>query len=149
MQEKTRLDAIIQTKIPYIGSVGALDMVNFGPKETVPKQYQDRNLYVHNAAVTLMRTTPEENVRMGKWIAAKLNRMEGSVRFFLPEKGVSLIDSPGKPFYDPEANEALFSTLKQEVNQTAQRQLISLPYEMNDPAFAESIIQSFKELHQL
>ncbi|MEZ4777634.1 MAG: Tm-1-like ATP-binding domain-containing protein [Bacteroidia bacterium] len=144
---ESRLDAIIHTKIPYIGSVGALDMVNFGPLDSVPEQYSHRNLYKHNAAVTLMRTTPEENVLMGEWIAAKLNRMEGPVRFLLPEKGVSLIDSPGKPFYDPEANQALFETLEKHVIQTENRQIIRLPYEINDPAFAEALIESFNQLH--
>ncbi|MEZ4828775.1 MAG: Tm-1-like ATP-binding domain-containing protein [Bacteroidia bacterium] len=144
---ESRLDAFIQTKIPYIGSVGALDMVNFGPRDTVPAHYQNRNLHVHNAAVTLMRTTPEENRQMGEWIAAKLNRMEGPVRFFIPEKGVSMIDSPGKPFYDPEADHALFEALEKSVVQTESRRLIRLPYEINDPAFAEAVIESFNQLH--
>ncbi|MDX2245826.1 MAG: Tm-1-like ATP-binding domain-containing protein [Bacteroidia bacterium] len=144
---ESRLDAFIQTRIPYIGSVGALDMVNFGSIDSVPEHYRHRNLYKHNAAVTLMRTTPEENVLMGKWIAAKLNRMEGPVRFFLPEKGVSLIDSPGKPFYDPEADHALFDTLEKELIHTENRRLIRLPYEINDPAFAEALIESFNQLH--
>jgi len=144
---EARMDSVIETRIPYVGSVGALDMVNFGPMDTVPQPYQHRNLYRHNAQVTLMRTTTEENVRMGKWLAVKLNQMEGPVRFLLPEKGVSLIDVPGKPFHDPEADQALFNTLKAEMIQTDQKKLISLPYEINDPAFAEALVASFNEIH--
>ena len=93
-----RLGAVIRTKLPYVGSVGALDMVNFHAMDTVPEQYKKRNLYVHNPQVTLMRTTPEENRKMGEWIAAKLNQCEGEVRFLIPDKGVSMIDAPDKPF---------------------------------------------------
>ena len=116
-----RLGAIIRRKIPYIGSVGALDMVNFGSIQTVPEKYKDRLLYKHNAQVTLMRTTSEENIQMGKWIANKLNQMEGPVRFFLPEKGVSLLSESGQTFYDPEADQALFSTLETAVKPTKNR----------------------------
>ncbi|MEM9723165.1 MAG: Tm-1-like ATP-binding domain-containing protein [Bacteroidota bacterium] len=144
---ETRLDSIVKTKIPYIGSVGALDMVNFGPIASIPASYKGRNLYVHNPQVTLMRTTPEENQKMGVWISQKLNQMEGPVRFFLPEKGLSLIDAPGKPFYDPEANAALFRTLKDQVQQTDQRVLISLPYAINDPEFSQAIVETFNSLH--
>ncbi len=144
---EARMDSVIGRRIPYLGSVGALDMVNFGPMETVPEHYLHRNLYQHNAQVTLMRTTPEENVKMGRWIAAKLNQMEGPVRFLLPEKGVSLIDAPGKPFYDPEADRALFDTLRAEMVQNDQKKLISFPYEINDPAFAEALIANFNEIY--
>ncbi len=144
-----RMDSVIETQIPYVGSVGALDMVNFGPIKTVPAKYQHRTLYQHNAQVTLMRTTIEENIRMGRWIANKLNKMAGPVRFLLPEKGVSLIDIPGKPFYDPDADEALFDTLASEMLQSDQKQLIKLPYTINDTEFAEAMIESFKEIHHL
>ena len=106
-----RFEAIVRTRLPYVGSCGALDMVNFWARDTVPAQFRARNLYRHNANVTLMRTTPEEARRIGEWIVAKLNRMEGPVRFFLPEGGVSLIDAPGKPFWDPEADRALFEAI--------------------------------------
>ena len=96
-----RFGAIIRTRIPYIGSVGALDMVNFGAPETVPERYRGRKLHVHNPQVTLMRTTAEENERMGRWIGERLNAMDGPVRFFLPEGGVSALDAPGQPFRDP------------------------------------------------
>ena len=122
-----RFGAIIRTRIPYIGSVGALDMVNFGAPETVPARYAGRLLYRHNPQITLMRTTPEECTRMGRWIGERLNRMEGQVRFFLPEGGVSALDAPGKPFHDLTARAALFAALVETVRQTASRQLIRCP----------------------
>ena len=76
-----RFGAVIRTKVPYVGSVGACDMINFGGRDTVPAQFKDRNLYVHNPQVTLMRTTADENRAIGEWIVARLNRMEGPVRF--------------------------------------------------------------------
>lgn len=141
-----RLGAIARTSIPYVGSCGALDMVNFGGVETVPQQYRQRKLHVHNAQVTLMRTTPEENKNMGEWIGRKLNACEGPVRFFIPEKGVSIIDAEGMPFHDPEADQALFEALERTVVQTAQRRLIKLPLAINDPAFANAMTDAFTEL---
>ncbi len=141
-----RFGAIIRQKIPYVGSVGALDMVNFGGILTVPEKYKNRLLYQHNSEVTLMRTTVEENIQMGKWIAGKLNQMQAPVRFFMPEKGVSLLSVAGQPFHDPKADQALFDTLEQEVIQDKNRQLIRLPYAINEEVFAEKIIENFKEL---
>jgi uncharacterized protein (UPF0261 family) len=141
-----RLGAIARTGVPYLGSCGALDMVNFGALETVPEPYRARNLYVHNPQVTLMRTTPEENRRIGAWIGAKLNACEGEVRFLLPEGGVSLIDAPGQPFHDPAADAALFEALEATVRQTARRRLIRLPHNLNDPPFAEALVASFREI---
>ncbi|AER67410.1 Uncharacterized conserved protein UCP033271 [Thermovirga lienii DSM 17291] len=143
-----RLGAIIRTKIPYVGSVGALDMVNFWAMDTVPEKYKNRNLYIHNPQVTLMRTTPEENAVMGKWIANKLNQCEGPVRFLLPEKGVSMIDAEGMPFYDPEADEALFKAIEENVVQTPNRKVIRLPYHINDPEFAQALVDNFKEINK-
>jgi uncharacterized protein (UPF0261 family) len=141
-----RLGAIARTSVPYVGSCGALDMVNFGARETVPAHYRERNLYVHNPQVTLMRTTPEENRRMGAWIGAKLNACEGEVRFLLPEGGVSLIDAPGQPFHDPQADAALFDALEATVRQTPRRRLIRLPHNVNDAAFAAALVQHFREI---
>ncbi|NBC30987.1 MAG: UPF0261 family protein, partial [Spirochaetes bacterium] len=143
-----RFGAVIRTKLPYVGSTGALDMVNFGAKDTVPEKYKDRNLYVHNPQVTLMRTTPEENRRMGEWIASRLNEAEGPVRFLIPEKGVSLIDAEGQPFYDPEADAELFSAIERTLKQTENRKLIKLPYNVNDPEFADALVESFREIMQ-
>ena len=141
-----RLDAIARTKLPYVGSCGALDMVNFGARDTVPAHYQERNLYVHNPQITLMRTTAKENARMGEWIGAKLNACDGPVRFLLPEGGVSLIDAPGQPFHDPEADAALFEALERTMDQTANRRLIRLPHNVNDPEFAKALVDSFLEV---
>jgi len=138
-----RFGAVIRSKLPYVGSVGALDMVNFHAMDTVPEKYKKRNLYVHNPQVTLMRTTPEENKKMGGWIAAKLNQCEGEVRFLIPEKGVSLIDAQGQPFYDPEADKALFDALEKNIKQTDKRKIIKLPYNINDPEFAEAVVKEF------
>ena len=141
-----RLGAVIRTRCPYVGSVGALDMVNFHAMDTVPEKYRNRNLYVHNPQVTLMRTTPEENRIMGEWIARKLNQCEGEVRFLIPERGVSMIDAPGKPFYDPDADRELFDSLEKNVSQTPKRKLVRLPYHINDPEFAEALVNSFMEI---
>ena len=102
-----RFEAIIQAKVPFVLSLGALDMVNFGPVETVPERFRHRRLHVHNAYVTLMRTTAEENCQCARWIAEKLNRASGPFRILIPEKGVSALDAPGQPFYDPEADAAI------------------------------------------
>ncbi|WP_457093540.1 Tm-1-like ATP-binding domain-containing protein [Microvirga sp. P5_D2] len=141
-----RFGAVARTQVPYIGSVGAVDMVNWGARETVPTKFHQRKLYVHNEQVTLMRTTPEENVTIGEFIATRLNRCEGDVRLLLPLGGVSAIDAPGMPFYDPEANEALFSAIRRTFNRSDRRQLIELPYNINDPGFAAAIIQNFREI---
>ncbi len=143
-----RFGAIIRTKLPYVGSVGALDMVNFAAKDTVPAHYASRNLYVHNPQITLMRTTAEENARMGRWIGEKLNLMEGPVRFLIPQGGVSALDAPGKPFWDPDADAALFRALAETVRITTNRQLITLPHHINDPAFATALVEHFRALHQ-
>ena len=143
-----RLGALARTGLPYVGSCGALDMVNFGAKETVPEKYQGRNLYVHNPQVTLMRTTPEENERMGRWIGEKLNRCEGPVRFLIPEKGVSMLDAEGGAFHDPEADKALFNALEATVQQTEHRKLIRYPHNINDPEFAEALVEHFNEIVQ-
>jgi uncharacterized protein (UPF0261 family)/ABC-type branched-subunit amino acid transport system ATPase component len=142
-----RFGAPARTRLPYIGSVGALDMVNFGPPETMPDRYKGRLIYRHNPQVTLMRTTVEENAQMGRWIGERLNRMEGQVRFFLPEGGVSALDAPGKPFDDPAARRALFAALEGTVRQTASRQIIRLPHHINDPAFAAAVVAAFRTLH--
>jgi uncharacterized protein (UPF0261 family) len=141
-----RFGAFIRTKIPYVGSVGALDMVNFGHIDSIPAQYKNRNLYKHNPTATLMRTTRDENVAMGKWIGQKLNACDGSVRFLVPEKGVSAIDAPGKPFHDPEADAALFETLEKTVKQTPRRRIVRLPQHINDAAFAAAAVEHLREI---
>jgi uncharacterized protein (UPF0261 family)/ABC-type branched-subunit amino acid transport system ATPase component len=142
-----RFGAVIRSKVPYVGSVGALDMVNFAAPSTVPAHYKSRLFYEHNPQITLMRTTLEENIQMAEWIGERLNRMEGQVRFFLPEGGVSALDAAGKPFDDPRTREALFKTLEKVVRQTPNRQLIRLPQNINDPAFTGAVAQAFRALH--
>ena len=141
-----RLGAIIRSHLPYVGSVGALDMVNFGASETIPERYRGRKFHVHNPQVTLMRTTVEENERMGRWIGERLNQMDGPVRFFLPEGGVSALDARGQPFWDPDADAALFRALERTVRQTGNRQLIRIPRNINDPEFAAAIVSAFRTL---
>jgi uncharacterized protein (UPF0261 family) len=141
-----RLGAFIRREIPYVGSVGALDMVNFGPRDTVPQRFRDRNLYVHNPQVTLMRTTPEETARIGRWIGERLSRMQGPVRFLLPLGGVSMIDVPGKPFHDPEADAALFAAIRESFAAAPDRRLVELPCAINDPAFADSLAEALLEI---
>jgi uncharacterized protein (UPF0261 family)/ABC-type branched-subunit amino acid transport system ATPase component len=141
-----RFGAIIRTRLPYIGSVGALDMVNFGAADTIPERYRNRTFHIHNPQVTLMRTTAEENERMGRWIGERLNQMDGPVRFFLPEGGVSALDARGQPFWDPEADAALFRALERTVRQTGNRQLIRVKQNINDPEFASTIVSAFRTL---
>jgi uncharacterized protein (UPF0261 family)/ABC-type branched-subunit amino acid transport system ATPase component len=141
-----RFGAIIRSRVPYFGACGALDMVNFGPMETVPERYRGRRLQVHNPTVTLMRTTAEENLQIGRWIGERLNRMEGAVRFFQPEGGVSALDAPGRPFFDPRADDELFRALETTVRQTGSRRLIRVPANINDAAFAAAIVAEFQNV---
>ncbi len=141
-----RFGAFIRSRLPYVGSVGALDMVNFGPRNTVPDRYRARTFVEHNPQVTLMRTTPEENARMGAWIAERLNRMAGPVRFLIPEGGVSALDAPGQPFHAPDADAALFDAIAGTLRETPARRLIRLPHHINDPAFARAIAGALDEI---
>jgi uncharacterized protein (UPF0261 family)/ABC-type branched-subunit amino acid transport system ATPase component len=145
--DEDRFGAIIRTRTPYIGSVGALDMVNFGPPDTVPPAYRAHRLHPHNPQVTLMRTTEAENEQIGRWIGERLNLMDGPVRFFLPELGVSALDQPGHAFHDPRADSALFAALERTVRQTASRQVIRVKRHINDPEFASIIVAAFRALH--
>ncbi|MBM3573771.1 MAG: UPF0261 family protein, partial [Alphaproteobacteria bacterium] len=141
-----RMDAIARERIPYVGSCGALDLVNFWARETVPPQFRGRRLHQHNPNVTLMRASPEESVRIGQFIAAKLNRMEGPVRFVLPEGGVSGLDKPDGPFWDPAADKALFDTIIREFRPGPHRKLVRSPLHLNDPAFAETLAAQFRDV---
>jgi len=141
-----RMGAIARSGVPYVGSCGALDMVNFGAIDTVPEKYADRNLYVHNPQVTLMRTTADENARIGEWIAQKLNACEGPVRFLIPEGGVSLIDAPGQPFHDPRADAALFDALERHWQDAPDRRLVRVPHHVNDPEFARALVDHFNDI---
>jgi uncharacterized protein (UPF0261 family) len=141
-----RLDAIARTKLPYLGSVGALDMVNFWAPESVSPHYAGRLLYKHNPNVTLMRTTAEECRRIGEWLAEKLNACEGPVRFLIPERGVSALDIEGGAFFDPDADKVLFDTIEGAVRWGQNRKLERLPCHINDPEFAAAAVAAFQEI---
>jgi uncharacterized protein (UPF0261 family) len=139
-----RLDVVARTRAPWVGSVGALDMVNFWAPSTVPDRYRDRLFYHHNPNVTLMRTTLEENAHLGLWIGEKLNACKGPVRLLIPERGISALDIDGGPFWNPEADAALFQALRDTITDPAR--LIFLPHHINDPAFATAAADTFLTL---
>jgi uncharacterized protein (UPF0261 family)/ABC-type branched-subunit amino acid transport system ATPase component len=144
----TRLDVFARHALPYVGSCGALDMVNFGAWDTVPERFRARKLYRHNPTVTLMRTTVDENRAIGAFIAAKLNAMRGPVRFLIPEGGVSAIDRPGQPFHDPEADHELFAAIEQDFRGGIDRKLIRLALHINEEAFADALVAAWREIAQ-
>jgi uncharacterized protein (UPF0261 family) len=137
-----RFGAIARTRVPYVGSAGALDMVNFWAPETVPERFRDRLLHRHNPNVTLMRTTPDECRAIGDWIGRRLAACEGPLRFLIPERGVSALDVEGGPFHDPEADAALFAALEAHLGARAVR----LPLHVNDPEFARAAVATFREI---
>ena len=141
-----RFGAFIRTGVPWVGSCGALDMVNFWAYDTVPERFRDRKLYRHNPNVTLMRTTADECRQIGQWIAERVNRMPGPVRFLIPEGGVSALDAPGQPFHDPEADKVLFETLQAGIVETAQRRVRRLPWHINDPRFSDALVAALDEV---
>jgi uncharacterized protein (UPF0261 family) len=141
-----RFGAAIRTGLPYVGSVGAMDMVNFGPRDTVPEKFRGRRFVVHNPNVTLMRTTREENRAIGEWMGARINAIEGPVRLLLPEGGVSLLDAPGQPFHDPKADAALFEALERTIRQTTRRRVERIKANINDEAFATATVAAFQSI---
>lgn len=141
----TRLDAAAQAGLPQVVSLGALDMVNFGPRESVPSKFEDRNFYIHNPTVTLMRTTAEENAQLGQIIATKLNQSSGPTALFIPLGGVSMIDAPDMPFHDPAADEALFQALREHVD-TNRVEVIEMENHINDPAFAIAMAEKLLDM---
>jgi len=142
----TRLDVFARHALPYVGSCGALDMVNFGEWNSVPERFRARKLYRHNTTVTLMRTTADECRGIGEFIARKLNAMQGPLRFLIPEGGVSAIDKPGQPFHDPEADRVLFTTIEQHFRPGTNRKLVRLPLHINDEAFANALVAAWQEI---
>ena len=134
-----RLDAAAHAGIPQVVSVGALDMVNFGPRETVPEKFGGRKLYVHNPNVTLMRTTPDECRQLGEILARKLSAAKGPTTLFLPLKGVSALDIEGRQFHDPEADAALFDAIRRNVGPAVT--LVELDLHINEPGFADAMAE--------
>ena len=139
-----RLEAAGAAGVPQVVSLGALDMVNFGPRETVPERFEGRNLYVHNPTVTLMRTTREECAELGRTIGRKLAAASSPTAVFVPLGGVSMIDAPGQPFHDAEADEALVDALKEELG--GRVELHEREENVNDPAFAVAMADRLHEL---
>jgi uncharacterized protein (UPF0261 family) len=125
-------------RVPQVVSVGALDMVNFGPRDTVPEKFKDRKFHVHNASVTLMRTTPDENAQLGREVGRKIAAAKGPAAILLPLQGVSAIDRSGQPFDDPAARSALYDGIRAA---RASAELIELDCHINDAAFAEAAAQ--------
>lgn len=134
-----RLTAAGAAGVPQVVSVGALDMVNFGPRDTVPAEFESRNLYVHNASVTLMRTTPEECAELGRRLASRLSATTGPATLFLPLRGVSAIAVDGAPFHDPAADQALFEAIRSGLDRD-RVELVELDLDINDPAFAAAMV---------
>jgi len=141
-----RLEAAGEVGVPQVISVGALDMVNFGAPETVPEKFRGRRFYQHNPAVTLMRTTPEENRRLGQTLAEKVSAAKGPVTVILPLRGVSAIDSDGKAFYDAEADSMLFEAIRGHLKPNVK--LVEVDCHINDPEFAERIVAEFRTLEK-
>jgi uncharacterized protein (UPF0261 family) len=141
-----RLEAAGEVGIPQVVSLGALDMVNFGPMETVPERFRERRLYVHNPTITLMRTTPEECAELGRRIARKLNAARGPVSLFIPLRGISLIAVEGQVFHDPDADEALLAALREDLDDSVD--VRELNTDINDPAFAEAMADRLHELYR-
>jgi uncharacterized protein (UPF0261 family) len=141
---RDRLTAAALRGVPQVISVGALDMVNFGPRDTVPEKFHSRRFYQHNPNVTLMRTTPEENDRLGKEIAEKASAAKGPTAVLLPLRGVSAIDLPDQPFWWPEADAALFQSIRNWIS--PQVRLLELDRHINDPAFARAAAETLLEL---
>jgi uncharacterized protein (UPF0261 family) len=133
---RDRLTAAALRGVPQVISVGALDMVNFGPRHTVPEKFRGRRFYQHNPNVTLMRTTPEENDRLGKEIAEKASAARGPTAVLVPLRGVSAIDAEGQPFWWPEADAALFQSLR--LWMSPRVELVELDLHVNDLDFAEA-----------
>jgi uncharacterized protein (UPF0261 family) len=140
-----RLEAAGELGIPQVVSLGALDMVNFGPFESVPAEFRDRLLYKHNPTVTLMRTTPEECAELARIIARKLNEARGPLTVFVPLKGVSLIATEGQVFHDPAADEALFGILRENLDPDID--LRELELDVNDPEFAHALADRLHALY--
>jgi uncharacterized protein (UPF0261 family) len=132
-----RLTAAGGLGIPQVVSLGALDMVNFGPPDTVPARFRERRLYEHNASVTLLRTSVEECRELGRILAGKLNAATGPTTVFIPRGGLSMIDVPGGAFHDPDADAALFDALLTDLDPSVE--VVDLPVDINDPTFGPAM----------
>ena len=141
-----RFGAFARTRLPYVGSVGALDMVNFWAPSTIPEHYRGRLFYEHNPNVTLMRTTAQECRAIGEWIGARLALCEGPVHVLIPEKGVSALDIEGGAFFDPEADAVLFEAIERTIKPNDTRRVTRLPLHINDTEFAKAAVAAFLDI---
>ena len=141
-----RLSAAGRAGVPQVVSVGAMDMVNFFAPETVPAKYKGRKLYPHNPVVTLMRTTPEENARIGADLGKKAAAAKGPTSILLPRKGLSAIDAAGQPFDDPEAREALYAAIREHAKGV---EIIEMDQHINDPEFADAAVRKLLDLMKM
>ncbi|GHC62287.1 Tm-1-like ATP-binding domain-containing protein [Roseibacillus persicicus] len=137
-----RMDAMSKAKVPTVVAPGCLDMANYGERETVPQELAGRNFYIHNPQVTLMRTNAEECAQLGKIIAEKSNANEAPVSILIPTKAISIISAEGQPFYDPAADEALFSAIREH----ARVEVCELKEEINSAVFAKACADKLLEL---
>ena len=135
-----RLECASVHGVPWVGSVGALDMVNWFAPSTVPEHFRGRVFHAHNANVTLMRTLSAELRDAGREIAVRLNQAPGPVRLLLPLRGLSALDAPGAPFHDPLANADLFQTLREYFITSSSHRLVEVDAHINDPAFARALV---------
>ncbi|CAA0839260.1 Unknown protein [Striga hermonthica] len=144
--DSSRFDAILEKKLPLVLSVGALDMVALGPKETIPSKFQQRKLHKHNEQITIMRTTMEENKKFAAFIANKLNKSSSQVCVCLPKFGISAMDAPGKAFHDPDATDILIEQLQSLIETGKDRQVKVFENHINDLEFANALVDSFLEI---
>lgn len=141
-----RFRKLVESGLPLVLSLGALDMVNFGAQETVPAQFSDRTFHVHNAQVTLMRTDAEENRQIARWIATRIRKTVSPMFVMIPELGLSALDAPGQPFHDPDINAILFRELEEHLKGYEACQVVRVRQHINDRGFAESVVQHYNIL---
>jgi uncharacterized protein (UPF0261 family) len=142
-----RLEVAGRLGLPQVVSLGALDMVNVGPMETLPERFRDRRLYEHSPAMTLARTTPDECVELGRTIASKLNSAVGPTALFIPTRGVSLISTEGQPFHDPQADQSLVDALRQNID-ASHVEVHEIDIDINAPEFALAMADGLHALHE-
>lgn len=144
-----RFEAAVRARLPCVLSLGAVDMVNFGPRATVPSEFHGRLLHEHNAEVTLMRTTAAENIQIADFIADRLRAATRPFAVVMPEGGVSLLDQPGQPFWAPEVDAVLFERLQSRLTDHPQAQVVRSPLHINDPQFAALLCDVYQQVQQV
>ncbi len=143
---RQRFKKLIESGVPVVLSLGALDMVNFGARETIPAQFSNRLVHVHNAHVTLMRTNKEENRLIARWIATRVQKAISPMVVIIPELGLSALDAPGQPFHDPDTNAILFQELEERLKGAEMCEVVRVRHHVNDQEFAERVVQHYNAL---